>query len=276
MWTHLAGVLAAACLVVTQKAPPIGAGSTLQPAQPRVKVSAAGWVRLPGGQAAAVVRFDIEKDWHMYWENPGDSGGGSPTARLKFAPGWSLGDPIFPRPSIVTEDGHDSYVYDKTWEWILPLTGPAQTTPPACSFDLTWMVCRERCEVGKATVEFAAPGGELQPLGVVRLGRSIPGGGVSAKFDRETDAVTLVGSGKAGETLRFIASVMPGVDLKPPIPSHTVNADGRFEMKLPLQIRPQNSLGKALALKGLVLFGPAEADPCASVFLQLNKTSAPN
>ena len=63
----------------------------------------------PDGVAAGAtthlaVRFDIRKDWHIYWENPGASG--MPTELEIDAPkGFIVGQTMFPRPLRFEEPG---------------------------------------------------------------------------------------------------------------------------------------------------------------------------
>jgi DsbC/DsbD-like thiol-disulfide interchange protein len=245
----------------------------------RVKATSAGWVKLAGGETAAVVRFEIENGWHMYWENPGDSGA-PPLAQLSAMQGWTLLEPIFPRPSILKTAADTEFIYNNSWEWLLPIEGPAGASPPACSFDLSWMVCKENCEIGRARVEFAAAVGNIPPAGAVRLGRSIATMGATATFNSKDQAITI--SGDAGKTAntnsknssantaQFIPAIIPGVSLKFTGPFQAKLRDEKFTLNIPIEIQPQNALGKPIVFKGLFLYGQLDSDCCENIRLPLN------
>lgn len=260
-------------ILLSQNIPAIVPGTmNTEGAKTRVKATAAGWTRLADGQAAAVVRFEIEPGWHMYWENPGDSGG-PPSAKLQPVAGWSLAEPIYPRPSILKTGDEIGFVYEGAWEWILPISGPAGSSPPACTIDLTWMVCKEHCEVGRARVVFAAAEGDLPPLGAARMGRSLPEPGAKTTYVAKDETVVLSISSTATKA-QFIPSVMPGVKIKAIPPIQSIPVQGRLEVTIPVEIRPQDSLGKALIFKGLILYGDSKGDRCETIRFSLNKEAA--
>ena len=253
---------------------PVGANNTATAgAQEKtaVKATAAGWVKLASGQTAAVVRFEIENGWHMYWQNPGDSGA-PPLAQLQAVNGWTLLEPIFPRPSILKTPGDTEFMYDTSWEWLLPVQGPDGVAAPACSFDLSWMVCKERCIVGRARVEFAAATGEIPAAGLARLGRSLATLGATATFNSKDQTSTISGStsSAAAPTVQFIPAVMPGVSLQSAGPFPATVANEKFTLTIPIEIQPHNALGKPIVFKGLLQYGQSNSDRCEIINLPLN------
>jgi len=245
-----------------------------------VKATAAGWVKLASGQTAAVVRFEIENGWHMYWQNPGDSGA-PPLAQLQAVNGWTLLEPIFPRPSILKTPGDTEFVYDTSWEWLLPVQGPDGVAAPACSFDLSWMVCKERCIVGRARVEFAAALGEIPAAGLARLGRSLATLGATATFNSKDQTIAISGGtpsaaakSDAAPTVQFIPAVMPGVSLQSAGPFPATVTNEKFTLTIPIEIQPHNALGKPIVFKGLLLYGQSNSDRCEIINLPLNIQSS--
>ncbi|MSR33736.1 MAG: hypothetical protein EXS12_02880 [Phycisphaerales bacterium] len=247
-----------------------------------VKAIAAGWVKLDSGQTAAVVRFEIENGWHMYWENPGESGA-PPLAQLQTKDGWTLMQPIFPRPSILKTADDTEFIYNTSWEWLLPVTGPAGATAPACSIDLSWMVCKDHCEIGRAHLEFAAATGEIPAAGDARLGRSLPTVGATATFNSKDQVITISGGiasaamkNTAAPTVQFIPGIMPGESLKSAGPFQATLVDVKFTLNIPVEIQPQNAFGKPIVFNGLLLYGQSESDRCDMIRLPLNiKVSQP-
>lgn len=55
------------------------------------------------GQRWLAARVDVPPAWHVYWENPGDSG--LPTRATIDAPGWRLGEARYPGPERISAPG---------------------------------------------------------------------------------------------------------------------------------------------------------------------------
>ncbi|MCY2961967.1 MAG: protein-disulfide reductase DsbD family protein [Planctomycetota bacterium] len=119
----------------------------------------------PGGTATLAVRYAIEPKWHIYWENPGDSG--LPT-RAKFtAPaGWKVAEPRFPSPERHEDPGDiTTFIFEKELVLLAEVTVPADAKPGskiAIEVEAGWLVCTEICVPGsgKATVELTVADAE--------------------------------------------------------------------------------------------------------------------
>lgn len=111
---------------------------------------AANWVGL---------RLEHEPHWHTYWENAGDTG--LPT-RLEWTlpPGWSAGEVAWPAPERLQVGELFNFGYSGTNVLPVAITVPADA-PVADNARLTvqasWLVCKEECIPGKATLELAMP-----------------------------------------------------------------------------------------------------------------------
>jgi len=159
----------------------------------------------------------------------------------------------------------------------LPIQGPVGATAPACSFDLSWMTCKDHCEIGRARVEFAAATDEIPAAGDVRLGRSFPSTGATATFNSKSQTITISASTSstaaksiAATTAQCIPDVMPGVSLKSAGPFQAAVSEGKISLNIPLEIQPHNALGKPIVFKGLLLFGQSNSDRCEIIQLPLN------
>ena len=70
-------------------------------------ITAAGPAR-PGATVPVALSFAIAPGWHLYWENPGDSGL-PPAIRWNLPPGWTA-DPLrFPVPERKVDAGLVSF-----------------------------------------------------------------------------------------------------------------------------------------------------------------------
>ncbi len=112
-------------------------------------------------------KLTVEKGWHVYWQNPGDSG--MPTRiTISGPPGFSIGDPQYPAPVREEAEG-DIVTYVHTGEavFLSEVTAPKDLAGSKVSFDLDahWLVCQETCYpgAGKAKLEVQLAGGKSSP-----------------------------------------------------------------------------------------------------------------
>lgn len=102
------------------------------------------------------LRFELEPGWHVYWQNPGDSGG-PPTVLWQPAPGLRFGDFQWPAPERLPLGPLVNYGY--TNEVVLPvkieLTGAA--LPRRIAAQAKWIVCHDICVPGQARLSIPIP-----------------------------------------------------------------------------------------------------------------------
>ena len=103
------------------------------------------------------IRFELDDGWHLYWQNPGDSGG-PPEADWQAPPHMRVGAFEWPSPERIDVAGLVNYGYHGTVVLPVPVTitagAPATGTIAA---SLRWMVCKDMCVGGKGRVEIALP-----------------------------------------------------------------------------------------------------------------------
>jgi thiol:disulfide interchange protein DsbD len=137
----------------------------LSVAQPARKVSAPHvTVELVAAQPALVaggdtwlgLRFILEPGWHIYWVNPGDSGG-PPTALWTPSSGLTPRDFEWPAPERIPYGQLVNYGYHG--DVVLPfrLGAAAGTSTGTLTANVTWLVCKELCVSGKGRVAIAFP-----------------------------------------------------------------------------------------------------------------------
>lgn len=232
-----------------------------------VRVAKVDWCRMPEGWgegAALLVRFEVERHWHMYWMNPGESGA-PPVARASLPAGWRLGQPIWPRPHLQQTDGEVLFVHEGTWGWIVPVESDQAGAVPdfPVQLDLNWMVCKQSCTVGKTSVRVPAPVGTLPPCPPEVGGSPFPlrpGAGDEASVQDERLRLRCQARGRM--SARFIQATDPGVQLAEGSPAQVPVKEGVATLDAPLRVRAQDADGHALAVRGLLLLGDRPADPC--------------
>lgn len=147
-----------------------------------------------GSPVRTVIRMVVEKDWHTYWENPGEVG--IPISLKADLPeGWTMGKILNPVPHRITSSDLTSFCFEG--EVLLPLT----LTPPsgfagklpALQGTLSWLACNdEGCIPGEAELSIAsAPEPETVSKGYDALPKPIPGAKLGVNVSGENVVITL-------------------------------------------------------------------------------------
>jgi thiol:disulfide interchange protein DsbD len=101
------------------------------------------------------VYLEPEEQWHTYWRNPGDSGE-APKLNWKLPEGVRSGDIEWPIPEEIRVAHLLNYGYDGANLLMVPIylesTPNTQNTPIEVKVDLSWLVCKEDCIPGWASL----------------------------------------------------------------------------------------------------------------------------
>jgi DsbC/DsbD-like thiol-disulfide interchange protein len=113
----------------------------------------------PGQSLQLGLLLRHEPHWHTYWINPGDSGLPT-TLTWTLPPGLKTQDIAWPTPKRFDVGGLYNFGYDG--ETVLPiaLSVPADAQVGArahLAVEAKWLVCREECIPGKATLTLDLP-----------------------------------------------------------------------------------------------------------------------
>jgi DsbC/DsbD-like thiol-disulfide interchange protein len=113
----------------------------------------------PGGQLLVGLQFQMEKGWHVYWVNPGDSGE-PPKVQWQVPAGFRVGAMDWPTPEKLTAPSIVDYGYENKVLLVTPVSVPATlkaTGNETLHASVNWLVCREMCIPGKAQLSLALP-----------------------------------------------------------------------------------------------------------------------
>lgn len=107
------------------------------------------------------LRFQMEKGWHVYWVNPGDSGE-PPKIQWQVPTGFRVGAIEWPTPEKLTAPSIVDYGYENEVLLMAPLNVPAslgdrERGNVTVGATVNWLVCREMCIPGKAQVSLTLP-----------------------------------------------------------------------------------------------------------------------
>ena len=133
------------------------------PAGPHVKVELISeQAAAPPGQPLWVgLLFRLEPGWHIYWQNPGDSGE-PPNIQWELPKGFTAGSIRWPQPIRLGSGSVVDYGYEQPVLLMSPIEGPSRrnaTSIPPLSADVKYIVCREVCIPGKIHLMLSAPAG---------------------------------------------------------------------------------------------------------------------
>jgi thiol:disulfide interchange protein DsbD len=118
----------------------------------------------PGEAFTLAVHFTVEPGWHIYWDNPGDSG--LPTKmRARGPEGFEIGEPRAPAPvREVAEGDIVTYVHKGEVVYLLDARAPTEfpkgLTPglkAGFDVDASWLVCIEACFPGAGKAHLDLP-----------------------------------------------------------------------------------------------------------------------
>jgi len=201
MMRVLAGLVAVLLLAAPAVAAPVDTGHLT------AELVAQSQGIAPGQTIHVALRQKIQKGWHTYWRNAGDSG--EPT-RIAWTlpPGWRAGAFVWPAPHRQPTGPLMNYGY--AGEVLLPLTITAPSDArPGETVELkaaaAFLVCEEICVPEDAVLDLALPvtaapappdprwGGPITQA----LAAAPRPAGLSAAFGRAGDAVTLAVAGPA-------------------------------------------------------------------------------
>jgi thiol:disulfide interchange protein DsbD len=114
------------------------------------------------GQTAKVaVRFVLEKGWHLYWRNPGDSGE-APTIEWNLPQGFSAGEIEWPAPHRIPVGPLVNFGFEGTVLLAAALRVPTSIGDSVrIGADTHWLVCDpEECIPGSAKLDLVVRVGE--------------------------------------------------------------------------------------------------------------------
>ena len=145
------------CLLLIQSS--LWAGSVAKTPQVTVDLLAEPVHIQTGKPTTLGLRFRPTPGWHIYWSNPGDSGL-PPSVRWKLPSGWTAGELQFPFPEKILVPPLVTYGYEQETVLLVQLTPPqGQPLPPKIPVQasIEWLVCKETCLPGSATLDLTIP-----------------------------------------------------------------------------------------------------------------------
>jgi len=134
-------------------------GCTHIPPQPpkhsQVSLVVAQSAVTPGSDVNVGIQFAVENGWHIYWQNPGDSGE-PPRMQWQLPAGITAGAIEWPTPVRLTNPAGTDFGYEGTTVLLTALRIPATAQPGTTldvGGDLRWLVCHDICVPQRTTLK---------------------------------------------------------------------------------------------------------------------------
>jgi thiol:disulfide interchange protein DsbD len=127
------------------------------------------WVT-PGHGFSLGLHFQLERGWHIYWVNPGDSGE-PPRVTWQLPPGLSPGVIEWPAPRRLGTSTIVDFGYKDAVTLIVPVhaeTSLAAQPLARLGAEIRVLVCREMCIPGRTQLSLTLPIKSLPPVPDVR------------------------------------------------------------------------------------------------------------
>jgi len=105
------------------------------------------------------LHFQLEKGWHIYWVNPGDSGE-PPRVKWQLPSALTIGAMEWPTPRRLGSSSIADYGYEDAVMLVVPMhaeAGLAASGPASLGAEIRVLVCREMCIPGKAQLSLTLP-----------------------------------------------------------------------------------------------------------------------
>jgi thiol:disulfide interchange protein DsbD len=234
----------------------------------------------PGEPVTMALRLKMEKHWHTYWKNPGDSG--LPTRITWTLPlGFSAGPMQWPTPRRINVGPLTNFGYEGELFLLTDVQVPAGLAAGAAvpiTARADWLVCEEICIPGDATFSFMLPVGNgpaaLDPKWAKaiertreQLPRPLQGWNLDA-YLRGDDLVLRLSSGQARAVRIQNLTLFPDQDgwIENASPQRMIRTTSGYE----LRVAPTGAIrSKSGPLTGLIVAEPGLAQGVAAALVEV-------
>lgn len=220
----------------------------------------------------AGVLFRLDPGWHIYWQNPGDSGE-PPKVQWNLPSGFAAGAMLWPVPIRLGSGTVVDYGYENEVLLMSPIESSATGAPvsiASLSADVKYIVCREMCLPGKVHLTLApSPGGDWERWHSLfeqtrqQLPKHAPSSWrVSAEADKSQFILSVRGAPQVQSAGFF--PLEPG-QIENSSPQDFASNGTGFRLIL----KKSDQLTKPIStLRGLIVFGPGRAYEVAAPVAQ--------
>jgi thiol:disulfide interchange protein DsbD len=182
----------------------------------------------PGQTLTVALRLKMDRGWHTYWLNPGDSG--LPTTLAWTLPSGIAAGPIeWPAPSVLTQGPLTNYGYEGevlllTQITLLPQLQSGSTV--ALNARADWLVCKEICIPEGADLSLALP---VAPTAPVDARWAEPIAKARAALPGQLSGWTIAAVGNGAKVELTLAPTDSATQIEPGVVHFFPSTEGRIE-----------------------------------------------
>jgi thiol:disulfide interchange protein DsbD len=135
------------------------AAETVQAHHARVELLSQEKTTGPNQPLLLGLHFVLEKDWHIYWINPGDSGQ-PPVLQWQLPFGFSAGEIEWPTPEKLKRSTLADYGYKDDVMLLVPIHTPAGLKADSkidIGLKMKWLICSDVCIPDHADLHISLP-----------------------------------------------------------------------------------------------------------------------
>lgn len=239
-------------------APGLSSAETVQAHHARIELLSRERSADPGGKLLLGVHFTLEKDWHIYWINSGDSGQ-PPVLSWQLPSGFQAGEIEWPVPEKLTRSSLADYGYKDDVMLLVPVQVPAGWKAGSkidVGVKAKWLICSDVCIPDHADLHVSLPAAADSASvaafasALSRLPKPWPRSWVVQAISGEDDFVVVINAGKPIDSAQFF----------PITPEQIENAASQPLQKTPrgarITLKKSDQLLQPIAvLRGLLVTG---------------------
>jgi thiol:disulfide interchange protein DsbD len=217
---------------------------------------------LQTGQTAWVgVLFDLEKGWHIYWVNPGDSGE-PPKIQWQLPPGFQAKEIHWPTPVRLGAGTVVDYGYEGRVLLPVAMQVPADykaNKAVTLSADIRYLICREVCIPAKAQASLSIPSANAANAELFRGAfdnspKPWPAGWKAQATDNRGFFMLSLDTGRSEPRATFFPLEEDQID------NAAVQGLAASPRGVVIKLKKSNQLVKPISVvKGVVVLGPGRA-----------------
>lgn len=112
----------------------------------------------PGETFWVAIRFQLEPHWHIYWENPGDTGV-PPSVNWKLPEGVQAGPLLWPCPKRIEDFSLVNYAYEESVVFLteMKMTSSLGQNEITLEAHVEWLLCYEICIHEETSLRLTLP-----------------------------------------------------------------------------------------------------------------------
>jgi DsbC/DsbD-like thiol-disulfide interchange protein len=216
----------------------------------------------PGRRLLLGLHFSLEKNWHIYWRNPGDSGQ-PPVLQWQLPSGFEAGDIEWPLPEKLVHSTLADYGYEGDVVLLVPIRvteAVKKEDKQEIGLAAKWLICSDVCIPDHAQLHLSLPLTQDPAKAALisgnwkRLPKPWPSHWKARVLSGKSDFVVSIASGRPIEKAQFLPLVPDQIENAAP---QTVKSDSKGAS---ITLRKSDQLLKPISvLKGILVIGDGDA-----------------